>query len=244
MGAKKKYSYDIEAQDIDFRRRVSLRSLTNMILMTAGRNATENGFGLLELQEEHYTWVLSRLVVDMERFPTEQDSFSVETWIEHVGTAFTTRNFRMRDGAGAVIGHAKSLWAVIDMRTRRSVPLDTIPTMQQFIVNESVPVDEPGRIANVEGAAANSFTVKYSEIDVNGHVNSLNYVQWLSDCFSLDFYQEHYIRRFEINFLKEITYGDSGEVHRQMIAPDDYLFQVETKEKGVACRARIVFFPR
>jgi acyl-ACP thioesterase len=116
--------------------------------------------------------------------------------------------------------------------------------MQQFIVNESVPVDEPGRIANVEGAAANSFTVKYSEIDVNGHVNSLNYVQWLSDCFSLDFYQEHYIRRFEINFLKEITYGDSGEVHRQMIAPDDYLFQVETKEKGVACRARIVFFPR
>ena len=243
MSTKKKYNWVIEAQDIDFRRRVSLQSLTNIVLMTAGRNADENGFGLLELQTGHYTWVLSRLVIDMERFPTEQDSFTIETWVERVGIAFTTRNFRMMDGAGTVIGHAKSLWAVIDMHTRRSVQLDSIPSMQQFIVNESVPVDEPRRIARVEGEVANNFTVKYSEIDVNGHTNSLNYVQWLSDCFSLDFYRKHYIRRFEINFLKEITYGDSGEVRRQMIAPDDYLFQIETEEKGPACRARIVFQP-
>lgn len=243
MSTKKKYNWVIEAQDIDFRRRVSLQSLTNIVLMTAGRNADENGFGLLELQTGHYTWVLSRLVIDMERFPTEQDSFTIETWVERVGIAFTTRNFRMMDGAGTVIGYAKSLWAVIDMHTRRSVPLDSIPSMQQFIVNESVPVDEPRRIARVEGEVANNFTVKYSEIDVNGHTNSLNYVQWLSDCFSLDFYRKHYIRRFEINFLKEITYGDSGEVRRQMVAPDDYLFQIETEEKGPACRARIVFQP-
>lgn len=241
MSAKKKYCYDIEAQDIDFRRRVSLKSLTNMVLMTAGRNADENGFGLLELQTEHYTWVLSRLVIDMERMPTEKDSLSIETWIEHVGTAFTTRNFRMRDGEGIVIGYAKSSWAVIDMQTRRSVRLDTIPSMCQFIVNESIPVDEPARIANVEGEPANSFTVKYSEIDVNGHVNSLNYVQWVSDCFSLDFYRGHYIRRFEINFLKEVVFGDSGEVYREMRVPGDYLFQIETLEKGIACRARILF---
>jgi len=241
MSAKKKYFFEIEAQDIDFRRRVSLRSLTNMVLIAAGKNADENGFGLLELQTEHYTWVLSRLVIDMERMPTEKDSLSIETWIEHIGTAFTTRNFRLRDAAGTVIGYAKSTWAVIDMRTRRSVRLESIPSMQQFVVDESVPVDEPDRIAAVEGEIANNFVVKYSDIDVNSHVNSLNYVQWLSDCFSLDFYREHYIRRFEINFLKEITWDDSGEVHRQMILPNDFLFQIETKEKGPACRARILF---
>lgn len=239
--SKKKYSYSVEAQDIDFRRRVSLKSLTNMVLMTAGRNADSNGFGMLKLQTEHYTWVLSRLVIDMERFPTGKDSLSIETWIEHVGTAFTTRNFRMRDGGETVIGHATSTWAVIDMQTRRSVRLDSIPSMQQFVVNESVPVSEPSKIANVEGEVANNFTVKYSDIDINGHANSLNYVQWLSDCFSLDFYRGHHIRRFEINFLKEIIFGDSGEVHCQMTAPGDYFFQIETREKGLACRARILF---
>ena len=56
MSAKKVYSYNIEAQDIDFRRRITLSSLTNYVLITSGRNADENGFGLLELQSENYTW--------------------------------------------------------------------------------------------------------------------------------------------------------------------------------------------
>jgi Acyl-ACP thioesterase len=241
MSAKKRYRYDIEAQDIDFRRRVSLASLANFVLITAGKNANENGFGLLELQTENYTWVLSRLTVDMNRFPMENDSISIETWIEKVGTAFTTRNFRITDGAGENIGFAASSWAVIDMQTRRSVLLDTLPGLQRFIVAESTPIGEPVRIPNVKGEAANSFVVKYSDIDINGHANSLHYIQWLSDCFSLDFYRTHFIRRFEINFLKELTFHDSGEVYRQMNAPDDYSFQIVTRDKGIACRARILF---
>ena len=241
MSAKKTYRYEIEAQDIDFRRRVSLRSLTNFVLITAGRNADENGFGLLELQNDNFTWVLSRLVIDMERMPDESDSLTIDTWIEKIGTAFTTRNFRLYDAAQQVIGHAASSWAVIDMKTRRSVSLDTLPGMQRFVLDESTPIGEPGRIANVEGEVANSFLVKYTDIDINSHANSLNYVQWLSDCFSLDHYRRHHIRRFEINFLKEIMFGDTGEVFRREQAAGDYYFQVVTRDRGVACRARILF---
>ena len=241
MSAKKVYSYDIEAQDIDFRRRITLSSLTNNVLITSGRNADENGFGLLELQSENYTWVLSRLVIDMKRMPTESDSITIETWVEKVGTAFTTRNFRIRDAAGVVIGFAASSWAVIDMATRRSVLLDTIPSMQRFVVPECTPIGEPGRLPGVTGEVANSFEVKYSDIDINSHTNSLNYVQWLSDCFPLDFYRTHHIRRFEINFMKEILFVDRGEGHREMNAPGDYAFQIVTRDNGIACRARILF---
>jgi len=241
MSAKKSYRYDIEAQDIDFRRRLSLSSLTNYVLITAGRNADENGFGLLELQSDNYTWVLSRLVIDMDRIPDESDTLSIDTWIENIGTAFTSRNFRLFDGTGKVIGHAASSWAVIDMKTRRSVQLDTLPGMHRFVVNESTPIGEPGRIANVAGEVANSFQVKYSDIDINSHANSLNYVQWLSDCFSLDYYRDHHIRRFEINFMKEIMFGDAGEVYRQELSAGDFQFQIVTRDKGIACRARILF---
>ncbi|QRX63455.1 hypothetical protein JS578_11420 [Dysgonomonadaceae bacterium zrk40] len=241
MSAKKTYRYEIEAQDIDFRRRLSLSSLTNFVLITAGRNADENGFGLLELQSDNFTWVLSRLVIDMDRIPDESDSLVIDTWIEKIGTAFTTRNFRLFDGSGKVIGHAASSWAVIDMVSRRSVLLDTLPGMQHFVVKESTPIGEPGRIPNVTGEEANHFQVKYSDIDINSHANSLNYIQWFSDCFSLDFYRSHHIRRFEVNFLKEIVFGDVGVVYRQEMSPGDYHFQMETREKGVACRARILF---
>ena len=56
MSNKNNYQYNIEAQDIDFRRKVSLTSLTNFILITSGKNADENGFGIMNLLAEGYTW--------------------------------------------------------------------------------------------------------------------------------------------------------------------------------------------
>jgi len=240
MSAKKKYIYDIEPQDIDFRRKVSLKSLTNFILITAGKNADENGFGIMDLQKNDLTWVLSRLVIEMDRIPSEDDTIAIETWVEKIGTAFTTRNFRIYDADGIVIGHAASTWAVMDMNTRRSIPLDSIPSMKEFIVNESTPIGDPEHLPGVEGEIVNSFTVRYSKIDVNNHANSLYYVQWISDCFSLDFYRTHKIRRFEINFLKELTIEDKGKVHREEVVPGDFHFEIITRDKGIACRARIL----
>lgn len=241
MSAKKRYIYDIEPQDIDFRRKVSLKSLTNFILITAGKNADENGFGILGLQKENLTWVLSRLVIEMDRMPSEDDSISIETWVEKIGTAFTTRNFRICDAEGVIIGYAASTWAVMDMKTRRSIPLDSIPSMKEFIVDEQTPIGDPEHLAGIDGEIVNSFTVRYSKIDVNNHANSLYYIQWISDCFSLDFYRTHTIRRFEINFLKELTIDDKGKVHREEVAPGDFRFEIITRDKGIACRARILF---
>lgn len=239
--AKRTVTYRIEAGDIDFRRKVSLTSLINFLLTTAGKNADENGFGVLDLQSLNYTWVLSRLAFEMERMPTDADVISIETWIEDVGTAFTTRNFRITDAEDKVIGWASSSWAIINMETRRPVALDTITGLQRFIVKESTPVGVPGRISSVRGEVANTFKVKYSDTDVNVHANSLHYVRWISDCFPLDFYRSHYIKQFEINYLKELTFADEGEVYRETKQPNDFYFQLVTRDKGVCCRARLVF---
>ena len=241
MSTKNNFQYNIEAQDIDFRRKVSLTSLTNFILITAGKNADENGFGILNLLAKGYTWVLSRLVIEMDRIPTENDSISIETWVEKAGTAFTNRNFEITDSNQEVIGYAASSWAVMDMNTRRGVPLNSIPSIQDFVISKSTPIGEPERIGSTEGEIANSFTVRYSKIDVNNHANSLYYVQWISDCFSLDFYRSHKIRRFEINFIKELTIDDKGKVHREEVAPGDFYFSIISRDKGVVCRARILF---
>lgn len=235
----RKYHYQISAQHIDFQKKVSLSSLFHLILKTAGVDADNNGFGLLKLQSENYTWVLSRFVMDMERFPKEDEKIAIETWIQDVETMFTTRNFRITNGNSELIGYASSSWAVIDMKTRQGVLLDTLPSLNQFIVPETTPIGTPTRIPNIKGEVANRFEVKYSHIDINRHASSSFYIQWIADCFSLDFYQTNTPKRLEINFLKEITFGDTGEVYREEKAEGDYYFQIVTREKGIACRARM-----
>lgn len=241
MEKKRKYRFQISAQHIDFQKKVSLSSLFHLIMKAAGKDADNNGFGVLKLQSADYTWVLSRFVLDMERFPREEEEITIETWVQDVGSMFTTRNFRITNGEDKLFGYASSSWAIIDMKTRQSVLLDTLPELQRFAFPENTPIGAPARIANVKGEVANRFEIKYSHIDVNCHANSSFYIQWIADCFSLDFYRIHPLKRFEINFLKEITFGDSGEVFRELNAENDYSFQIVTQEKGVACRARMIF---
>ena len=241
MNNKRAYSYQINTQHIDFQKNVTLSSLFHLIMKTAGKDADNNGFGLLKLQTADFTWVLSRFVLDMERFPQEDEHITIETWIEDVNKIFTSRNFAIRNGNSEIIGYATSSWAVIDIQSRQSVQLDAMPELNDFILPEPTPIGGTTRIPNVEGEIANSFKVKYSHIDVNRHASSPFYIQWLADCFPLDFYETHRLKRFEINFLREVTFGDSGEVFREMKSENDYYFQIQTEEKGIACRARMQF---
>lgn len=241
MAEKSRYTFYVGVQVTDFRKRLSLTSLANFILTTAGQHADANGFGVSDLQANQYTWVLSRLMVEMHEMPLESQEISIDTWIESVEKFFTTRNFTILNSKGDIIGHATSSWAVIDMATRRPLPLDKLPNMQRFIVNDQTPLGEPQRLPDTQGEVRDHFRVKYSDVDVNVHANSLHYIKWLSDCFSLDFYRHHTIKRFEINFLKELVYGEQGEVWAEMKAPEDYYFQLITPDKGSVCRARIVF---
>lgn len=241
MKEKRKYNYQISTHHIDFQKNVTLSSLFHIIMKTAGRDADDNGFGLLKLQANDLSWVLSRFVLDLERFPKEDEDITIETWVEDVQTLFTTRNFRITNGGGKIIGYASSSWAIIDVNTRRSVGLDTMIGLSDFVIPETTPIGVLGRLPDVDGEVANDFQVKYSHIDVNGHASSPYYIQWIADCFPLDFYKDHRLKRFEINFMREITFGDKGEVSREMKEKNDYYFQISTAEVGLACRARMLF---
>lgn len=239
--SKIKCSYYIGVQYTDFRKKISLSHLIDFILSTAGKDADTKGFGVSELQENNYTWVLSRLKVEMCEMPVENQNIHIETWVENVDKIFTTRNFRIYNDSDKIIGYATSSWALLDMKSRRSIFLDRIPFLKEFIVNESTPLTPPTKLPDIDGETMNDFIVKYSDIDVNLHANSLHYIQWISDCFYLDFYKNHRIKNFEINFIKELVFMEIGEVQVKSNAENDYYFNLVNQEKGIVCKAHLIF---
>ncbi|NLC50428.1 MAG: hypothetical protein GX762_08700 [Bacteroidales bacterium] len=113
--------------------------------------------------------------------------------------------------------------------------------MSSFIVDQEIPMDAPGRVADIEGQVANTFEVKYSDLDLNVHTNVLKYLQCICDVFSLDFYKTHILKRVEINFLRELNYGDKGNVYVEEVAPNDFLFKLVTDKGVTVSRSRMVF---
>lgn len=237
---ERKYIFQVNPQNVDFQFKITLSALTNIILTTSQMNADDKGLGLRTLNEMNCSWILLRLAIEMTRFPEQYENIQVETWVEEVGRVSTTRNFCIRDERNEIIGNASSNWAMFDMETRRAKDLHSLETIQELANNIEGLIEKPIRMNAVDGEEKDDFRIKYSHIDINGHVNSVCYVQWICDCFSLDRYRKSKIKRFEINFLKELLFDESVQVYQNEIKTDDYRFEIRSLEK-VACRARIVF---
>ena len=237
---RKSYSFQIQPQYVDFQFRATMASLGDILLTTAGFNADDNGFGLRRLHEMQCAWVLSRMSIEMVRFPEQYENIQVDTWIEEVGRANTIRNFCIRDEKNEIIGNACSIWVMFDMVTRRAKDLQTLEGIHEFASGEVGLIEKPVKLGIVEGEDYDGFKVKYSDIDINGHVNSIRYIQWISDCFSLDCYRKCQVKRFEINYLNEMLFDDFVDIVGHEIEPGDFLFEIRNGNK-TSCRARMSF---
>ncbi len=228
-------------EHVDFQKNISPIALADKILNAAGSDADEHGFGLMDLHEKNCSWVVSRFFMEMESIPTVGDNLTIETWVKDVGNVFTTRNFRISNGQHKVIGYSVLSWAIIDLETRKPIPLGSLSELNRFIVEDEIPLVAPTKVPDIEGDIANKFQVRYSDIDLNVHTNVLKYLQGICDCFSLDFYSRHVLKRVEINFLKELEYGDKGAIYYEKVADNDFLFKMVTNDGVVVSRSRMVF---
>jgi acyl-ACP thioesterase len=217
-----------------------MAALGDILLTAAGINADDNGFGLRKLHEMQCAWVLSRMSVEMIRFPEQYENIQVETWVQEVGRVNTIRNFCIRDEKNEIIGNACSIWVMFDMISRRAKDLQTLEGIHEYATGEVGLIDKPIRLDAVEGEDYDGFKVKYSDIDINGHVNSIRYIQWISDCFSLDCYRKCQVKRFEINYMNEMLFDDFVDIVGHEIEPGDFRFEIRNENK-ISCRARMSF---
>ncbi|HHW80357.1 MAG TPA: hypothetical protein GX746_01470, partial [Bacteroidales bacterium] len=121
------------------------------------------------------------------------------------------------------------------------VPMDKVPELKRHIVEEDIPMEHTSRIPDIEGTVASTFEVKYSDIDLNQHTNFLKYIEATCNVLSLDFYAKRTLKRVEINFLRELNFGDKGNVYYEEVAKNEFLFKLETDDGVTVSRSRMVF---
>lgn len=234
------FKFHVESYVCDFKGKLTLPVIGSYLLKAATLHAQERGFGYEDIVKDHTAWVLSRLVVEVSDYPGNDEELTVETWIEDVARYFTQRCFRFVDGQGKVIGHARSIWAAIDMATRR--PKDIMswrPDLAEYILaDENCPISKPGKLAGVTGEALLSYPVRYSDIDINGHMNSIKYIEHTIDTFEQEMFRKGSIGSFEIAYLAEGAFGDLLEVYREETAPGEFLVDTKKGEQSI-CRCKI-----
>jgi acyl-ACP thioesterase len=189
--------------------------------------------------------VLSRLAIEMDEMPQMYTKFNVETWVESAMRYFTSRNFRVVGQDGKVYGYGRSIWAMIDTESRQPTDIFSIDNgaINNWIVaDKECPIDKGGRVKMGDAAQlVATVETKYNDVDINGHINSVKYIEHVLDLWDLDWYRQHQIRRFEIAYVAEAHQGDTLSFYREQTADNEFCIRICKDATTECCRSKVIF---
>jgi len=234
--------YSISFYEVDAKNEVFLPVLWSFMQETAWHHADHLRVGYSDLMGHQYFWVLSRLSVQMEKYPCWGDRIRVKTWLTGTGRLFALRQFSISDLAGKILGTARSAWLVLDLKNRKPQKIEPLFKHLRHLFDPLLPAEEPEKLtAPVQPKSTKSYEVRYSDIDIHHHVNNIKYIEWILDSAPFEINQTHQIHTFEINFLAESSYEDAISIQTETLqeSPPVFLHRVSREGEGKElCRAR------
>jgi acyl-ACP thioesterase len=237
------FQFHIESYVCDFTGKATLPVMANFLLQAASIHAQQRGFGYEQISKDKVAWVLSRLSIEIDEYPGYDCDLMVETWVEAVSRYFTQRCFRFVDADNRTIGYARSIWAAIDMETRRPIDISLWrPDLADYIdAEKECPIEKMTKIPPVNQVDASmGYSVRYSDIDINKHMNSVKYIEHVTNLFDLSVYKEKEIHKFEIVYLAEGIFGDKLKLYKMPVSEDECLVDTKKNEESI-CRSRIIW---
>lgn len=237
------YHFVTESYLLDFQGMVPIPMLGNYLLHAATEHAEARGFGYKAMTGNNLTWVLSRIDMDIKSYPRMAEPVSIQTWVEDVHRFFTSRCFAVFNEKGETLVQARSVWAAIDLNTRRPTDLSGMENLRQFICKDKECTVERGeKVPPAEDAPGVAYRVKYSDLDINRHLNSIKYIEHLIDLFDIEKFREQRISRFEILYLAEGKYGTELSLHlKELEPPVKYAAAICDGSGKAICRAAITW---
>ena len=242
-----KYLFLAEPFHCDFQGQLMMGHLGNHMLNAADFHSSDRGFGMKYLNTIKKTWVLSRLAIAMEQMPRQYDKFYVETWVESAMRYFTQRNFHVVGEDGRNYGYGRSVWAMIDTETRQ--PTDIL-AIHDGAINEWIdkdkecPIAKGGRVKmSNEAELVRTIDTYYNDVDINGHINSVKYIEHVVDLWDLTWYREHQIRRLEIAYVAEAHQGDRLSFYREQTGDSEYSVRICRSDGTEVVRCLLRFAP-
>ena len=240
-----RYQFMAEPFHCDFSGHLFMGHLGNHLLNAADFHSTDRGFGMKKLMEMKRSWVLSRLAIEMDEMPLQYTKFNVETWVESAMRFFTSRNFAVVGLDGKAYGYGRSIWAMIDTETRQPTDIFSIDNgaINDWIEKDKAcPIDKGGRVKMTDEAElVRTIDTFYNDVDINGHINSVKYIEHVLDLWPLEWYREHQIRRFEIAYVAEAHAGDRLSFYRETVGENEYCIRIVRTDGTECCRSKVLF---
>jgi acyl-ACP thioesterase len=206
-------TFPVRFGEIDKSDRLTLDAMFRFFQEAAISHAENLGVGLQDMSRTGLVWIISRMSAMVDRRPKHGEKITVRSWPRGSEKLFALRDYDIRDKDDIAVVSVGSCWIIVDIEKRR-------PLRPQSVMN-NLPKNE-GRQAiswTPAGLSERSNLQKtaerralYTDLDYNGHVNNVSYIQWIEDAVDPRLLEKAGKMRFDINYLNEILGGETVEI--------------------------------
>jgi len=202
--------------DIMETEQVKPTSIINYLQESAYEHAYHLGISFQHTFKQHLTWFLLRYYIEIKRYPVLDEHLILRTWISNSGPKYSLRDFQIVDEAGESLVNASTSWILYNFIRRKQVDhnanFSNIPILEQ----RSVDYDYPKIPLPEKVDLKAQFKVRYSDLDLNNHVNNRVYLEWALESIPRKQLKEYQVNKLEISFKRQAFYNEDILVETEL----------------------------
>ncbi|URL61695.1 acyl-ACP thioesterase [uncultured bacterium] len=208
--------------ETDMTSRLSLGMLLNLAVLVSEDQIDHLHVGTQLLQGDHIGWVVIQYSIHVNRLPKNNEVVTLSTQSKYYNQFLAEREFLIKDASGKVCAKIDSNWILLNLRTRKLILIkpDLIKPYGAQLVPVLPHLRRPYPIKNQHDTVSRIYRVRYSDIDINHHVNNAKYLNWMCDVLKPDFLVQHVPQDINIKFSHEVKYGTNVTSRVKMIKQD------------------------
>ncbi|GAB2210503.1 hypothetical protein Droror1_Dr00015770 [Drosera rotundifolia] len=212
----------IRSYEIGADKTASIETLMNHLQETALNHVKSaglmgDGFGSTpEMCKRDLIWVIARMQVLVDHYPVWGDVVQVDTWVCPSGKNGMRRDWLLRDSStGETMARASSVCVMMNKRTRRlsKMPVEVRTEIQDYFVDKPPVVAEDERkLTKLDDNTAEhirrGLTARWSDLDVNRHVNNVKYIGWILESAPSAIMETHELAGMTMEYRRECGRDD------------------------------------
>ncbi len=204
------HNFRISSYQVDRKGNLTLYALAGIFQEAAREHSRLLKFGYEDMIKYDWIWVLYRLKTRIFKIPHWEENILLQSWMVRRTRFVSRRDFEIfREGGERVVA-AVSEWALVDVNTKKPVLLDKIDEGRAPFIPKKMALEKaPDRIPPVKNTISQSnYTVRYSDIDMNDHMNNMQYLRIILDSYSWEWLNSHSAEIINVNFKTESKIND------------------------------------
>ena len=168
------------SEHVDCFRRLRTSTLFELLQTASIRHTEQLGMGRDKTLDKGLLWIIARQYVKIERMPEYDERIVLRSWPGETMRVLFPRYYEIASSAGETLVRASAVWWLMEAGTRSvAFPEEHGIRIDGAETGEELPYLV--RLVPLETDAAFDFTVPYSYVDLNGHMNNTRYFDMAED---------------------------------------------------------------